>query len=71
MASHRKFYDVYAVKHNLRVGPRIDRKKAEKVLGVEAQTIKEAEDKGRRFCSLMNVHMTHLKELGYATENKR
>mgnify|MGYP001293651904 CR=1 FL=1 len=68
MGEHRKFYDVYAVKGH--ASP-VDRRKATRVVGVEAQNLKEAEGKGRRFCSLMNVQMTHLKELGYATENKR
>lgn len=68
MAEHKRFYDVYAVGGVAKV---IDRSKATRVVGVEAQNIKEAEEKAKRFCSLMNCTMTHLKELGYATKSKR
>lgn len=63
-----KTYDVYAVGG---VAKSIDRSEATRVVSVEARNIKEAEGKAKRFCSLMNCTMTHLKELGYAKNNRR
>lgn len=68
MASHRKSYDVYAVGGFAKT---VDRNKSVRVCGVEAQSLKDAEAQGRRFCSLVNCTMTHLKEIGYATKGKR
>jgi|13_taG_2_1085334.scaffolds.fasta_scaffold14954_5 hypothetical protein len=68
MAKHNKRYDVYAVGG---VAKSIDRSKATRVVSVEGRNLKEAEGKAERFCSLMNCTMTRIKEVGYATKNKR
>jgi len=63
MGLHKKEYEVFAVGGITGKSP--DRSLSVRVCNVQATSMKDAENQGRRFCSLVGSTLTHIVDKGF------